>query len=197
MKYGYARVSTSEQNLRRQLIALRERGCDKIFREKKSGKDKDRSALNTLLSVLEKGDVVVVVSLDRLGRKLSDLLKIVEELHTKGIQFVSIKENIDTTSPQVMLVFQVFGAIAQFERAFIKERQKEGIQAALADGVQFGRPSKIKDFDLFKKQVESGMSINDISDYYDISRQQVYNMLHKHGLFELYTKKLLIKSKKS
>lgn len=145
-KIGYIRVSTKEQNTARQHAAFEAAGIqlDRIFEEKLSGKDTKRPALQAMLEYVRENDVVYIESISRLGRSMKDLLEIVDVLERKKVQLKSLKESvIDTTTPQGKLIFSIFGALSEFERACIKERQKEGIEAAKAAGKYLGRP-KIK-----------------------------------------------------
>src|SRR5690242_18167395 len=122
MKIGYARVSTEDQNLDRQITALEAAGCIKIYQEKMSGKNADRPELSRLLQTVKPGDILVVQKLDRLGRSLRDLIKIVDDLNKCGVGFISLNESFDTTNHYGRLLFQVFGALAEFERSIILER---------------------------------------------------------------------------
>jgi DNA invertase Pin-like site-specific DNA recombinase len=140
MKIGYARVSTEDQLLDLQIEALRQAGCERIFKEKKSGTLTRRPALNSALSALREGDVLVVWKLDRLGRSLQDLIKTLGKLERRGIGFWSISDQIDTQTPAGKLVFHITGAVAEFERALISERTKAGMQAAQRRGRTLGRP---------------------------------------------------------
>lgn len=137
---GYARVSTREQNLDRQLRALATAGCQKVFSDKKSGKNVDRPELWKCLDYLRPGDTLVVPSLDRLGRSLQDLIAIVAGLRKRGIGFRSLHEALDTTTPGGRLVFHVFAALAEFIREMIVAGTHEGLDAARARGQRLGRP---------------------------------------------------------
>lgn len=141
---GYARVSTDEQVTDAQLDDLRAAGCAEIVEEKGSGADKSRPALAALMRRIERGDVLVVVRLDRLARSVSHLLEVVETLQRRGAFFRSLRDPIDTSTPQGMFSLQVLGAVAQLERALIRERTKSGIRAAMARGVKMGAP-KLRD----------------------------------------------------
>ena len=135
MRVGYARVSTADQSPELQLEALRHADCEKVFSEKASGAKADRPELTRVLrDVLRQGDVLVVWKLDRLARSLKKLITTAEELEERGIGLVSLTESIDTTTPGGMLVFHVFGAIAQFERALIRERTAAGLAEARRRG---------------------------------------------------------------
>lgn len=137
---GYARVSTDEQDTAAQLDALRGQGCGLIFEDKASGASKERPNLAKALERVGKGDTLLVVRIDRLARSLSHLLDIVETLRAKGAYFRSINDPIDTSSAQGMLMTQMLGAFAEFERALIRERTRAGIKAAVARGAKPGNP---------------------------------------------------------
>jgi DNA invertase Pin-like site-specific DNA recombinase len=139
-RVGYARVSTAEQNLRRQLDALNGAGCIRVFEEKLSGRNAERPQLWACLDYLREGDTLVVHDLSRLGRSLADLLALVAGLRRRGVGFSSLHENLDTTTPGGRLVFHVFAALAEFIRELIVEGTREGLDAARANGVRLGRP---------------------------------------------------------
>lgn len=140
--YAYARVSTVEQNLARQMEAFAAHGVDNanIFFDKMSGSIEHRPALDTLLGILEPGDTLVVMSFDRLARSTRQLLELSERFQRMGVSLVSIKESLDTSTPQGKLFFTISSAFAEFERAIIRERQAEGIAVAKAEGRYNGRP---------------------------------------------------------
>jgi DNA invertase Pin-like site-specific DNA recombinase len=137
---GYARVSTSGQNLDRQMVALTEAGCIRVFADKLSGKDASRPELQACLDYLRPGDTLVVASLDRLSRSLQDLITTVAGLRRRGTGFKSLHEALDTTTPGGRLVFHVFAALAEFIRELIVEGTHEGLSAARGRGVRLGRP---------------------------------------------------------
>lgn len=137
---GYARVSTRDQHLDRQLAALDGAGCLRVFADKLSGRNVERPELRACLDYLRAGDVLVVSALDRLGRSLADLLAIVDDLRHRGVGFRSLHESIDTTTPGGRLVFHVVGALAEFVRELIVEGTREGLAAARARGQRLGRP---------------------------------------------------------
>lgn len=139
-KFGYARVSTEQQNLARQLDMLAQYGVDYIFNEKMTGTKRDRPELNKLLDRMMEGDTVVIESLSRLGRSTKDLIELVELFCERGVHLVSLKEQIDTSTPAGKLLFTLMSAVAQFECDVIAERTKEGLDAARARGHTGGRP---------------------------------------------------------
>ncbi|WP_085505158.1 recombinase family protein [Thalassobacillus devorans] len=144
MLFGYARVSTRDQNLHMQFDALMRYGVkeENIYAEKITGTKKDRPAFNEMLKFLREGDTVVVYKLDRIGRSTKHLVELINDFEEKGINFVSINENIDTTTAMGKLVFTIFSGLAQFERDIISERTKSGLDAARARGRKGGRPKK-------------------------------------------------------
>ena len=138
--FGYARVSTEQQNLDRQLDALNKYGVDIIFNEKMTGTKRNRPELTKMLDRLTEGDTVVVESLSRLGRSTKDLIELVDLFEKKKVHFVSLKEQIDTSTPTGKFLFTLMSAISQFERDVIAERTKEGLRSARARGRSGGRP---------------------------------------------------------
>lgn len=139
MNIAYVRVSTIEQNEERQVVALKKHDIDKWFTEKVSGKNTDRPQLRAMIDYAREGDIIYIHSLDRLARSTKDLLDIVEELQAKNVNLVSNKENIDTTTATGKLMLTMIGAIAEFERANMLERQREGIAIAKSEGKYKGR----------------------------------------------------------
>lgn len=145
MRIGYARVSSEDQNLHLQKDALKQAGCERIYEEKESGGKADRPELLRLLDALRTGDTLVVWRLDRLGRSLKHLIQTVEDLEAGGVGFQSVTEAIDTTTSGGKLVFHIFAALAEFERALIRERTRAGLAAARERGRQGGRPKVVSD----------------------------------------------------
>lgn len=138
-KVGYVRCSTVEQNEARQLRMMEEQRAEKIFVDKASGKNTDRPEFHKMMNYVRSGDVVIVESISRIARNTRDLLSIVAELTEKGVEFVSLKESIDTTTPTGKFMLTVFGALAELERENILERQREGIAIAKEQGKYTGR----------------------------------------------------------
>lgn len=145
MLVGYTRVSTAEQNVALQEDALTRAECGKLFHDAASGAKADRPGLTAALEYMRQGDVLAVWRLDRLGRSLADLLEIVGQLERRGIGFRSVTEAIDTTTSGGKLVFQVFGAMAEFERNLIRERTMAGLTSARARGRLGGRPKVLNE----------------------------------------------------
>ncbi|MFI8992173.1 recombinase family protein [Streptomyces antimycoticus] len=143
IRIGYARVSTKGQLLDRQIDALTNAGCRRIFADKKSGKNAERPELKACHAFLAEGDTLVVPSLDRYGRSLQDLVNMVAELRARGIGFQSLHEALDTTTPGGRLIFHVFAALAEFIRELIVVGTHEGLAAARARGKVGGRPTVV------------------------------------------------------
>ena len=139
MKIGYIRVSTEEQNTARQEVLLRELDVDEIFIDKASGKNADRPELTHMMNYVRRGDTVIVESISRFARNTRDLLDLVERLTEKQVEFVSRKESIDTTTPTGKFMLTVFAAVAELEREYILQRQREGIAIAKEQGKYFER----------------------------------------------------------
>jgi len=173
MRIGYARVSTQDQNPELQLDALTAAGCEQIFQEKASGKDRVRPELETCLKVVRSGDSLVVWRLDRLGRSLKDLVEIVTNLESRGVGFVSITENVDTVSTSGKLVFHLFAALAEFERSLIRERTIAGITAARARGRKGGRKLKMDKSDVRKAAamlLDPLMTKTEVAQHFGVTR---------------------------
>ena len=139
LKIGYIRVSTVEQNIARQEVIMKKLDVEKIFIDKISGKNMERPMLKEMMGFVRSGDIVVVESISRFARNTRDLLELVDQLVAKGVQFVSMKEKIDTSTPSGKFMLTVFGAVAQLEHDYILQRQKEGIAIARANGKYQGR----------------------------------------------------------
>ncbi len=144
LTFGYARVSTQDQTLDVQRDALKAAGCTRIFTDTMSGAKADRPGLSEAFDHLRAGDTLVVWRLDRLGHTLKDLLEVVARFEREGIGFKSLTEQIDTTTPTGTLIFHIFGSLAEFERALIRERTQAGLAAARARGRNGGRPKALR-----------------------------------------------------
>lgn len=183
-RIGYARVSTKDQNLDLQLAELEKAGCEKVYSEHKSGL-KARLELAEAIKYLRKGDVLVVYKFDRLGRSLSDLLNIISELHEKGVEIMSLKDNIDTSSTSGKLMMHIFASLAEFERDLIIERTQAGRKAAMARGKKMGRPKlkRNKRARAAAMLYAKGMGIDDIQSQLNIkSKSTVYRYLRLEGI---------------
>lgn len=152
MKVGYVRVSTEEQNTIRQDVLMEELGVEKVYVDKASGKNADREGLMKMMDFVREGDVVIVESISRFARSTVDLLRLVAQLREKNVEFVSMKESIDTTTPQGEFMLTVFGALAQLERDQLRQRQMEGIEQAKIAGKYTGRKPIAVDEKLFAEQ---------------------------------------------
>lgn len=154
MNIAYVRVSTEEQNEQRQIEALEKFNIEKWFKEKVSGKNTDRAELKNMIEFARDGDTIYVLDFSRLARSTIDLLSLVDQLNKKNIHLVSIKENVDSSTPTGKLMLTMIGAIAEFERANILERQREGIEIAKREGKYVGRqPAKVNK-ELFETSYE-------------------------------------------
>ena len=151
MKIGYIRISTADQNTARQEVFMQELGVDQVYIDIMSGKNTDRPELKRMMNYVREGDYVIVESISRFARNTKDLLELVETLTEKQVEFISKKEAIDTTTPTGKFMLTVFGAVAELEREYILQRQKEGIAVAKQNGVYKGR--KPIDHPDFKKIV--------------------------------------------
>ena len=184
MLIGYARVSTEEQNLDLQRDALLKAGVSSkdIYTDKVTGVKADRPGLNLALTHLRDGDTLIVWRLDRLGRSLKHLIETVTTLKEQGISFKSLTENIDTSTATGTLVFQIFGALAEFERNLIKERTVAGLNAARARGRIGGRPKQNPNagkIALAKKfYTDNSLSIPEILKTLNISKSTLYRWVH-------------------
>lgn len=145
MKFGYARVSKNDQSLDIQIQKLQAAGCDEIFKEKTSGVTQEKKELKALIHKLRAGDTICVLRLDRLGRRMLQLVNLINDFKDKQINFVALENNIDTTTPLGMVLFSMCAAFAEMERELLKERVKAGIEAAHANGRKGGRPRALTD----------------------------------------------------
>lgn len=180
MKIGYARVSTTDQNLDAQLQTLKAEGCKRIYQERVSGVKKHRPELEKLLEQLREEDTVVISRLDRLARSTRDLLDIAERIGKAGAHFYSLAEPwANTTCHTGRMLMTVFAGIGEFERDLIRERTSVGRVAAKSRGVKFGRPLKIKNEqrNLIEHLLEQGKSVNEIALTFSIHPSTVYRAL--------------------
>jgi DNA invertase Pin-like site-specific DNA recombinase len=150
---GYARVSTHDQNEARQVEVFNELSADKVFIDKCSGKDAARPQLQAMLDYIREGDTVIVTEYSRLARSVRDLFNIIDEFRTKHVEFRSIKEQFDTTTPQGKLMLTIFAGLAEFEREMILQRQREGIDIAKKEGKYTGRKAIPFDENQFRREV--------------------------------------------
>ena len=184
MKVGYARVSSRDQRLEPQRDALVADGCEKVFEGKISSRETERSALREAFDYCRPEDVLVVTSLDRLGRSLRELIDLVGELEGRDVGFRSLKEDLDTSTAGGRLIFHVFASIAEFERELIRERTMAGLKAARARGRVGGRPRALDEnrARLVRKLKEEGdHSVEDISSMLGVGRSTLYRYLNDYG----------------
>ena len=181
MIYGYARVSTNDQTTDLQRDALEKAGCDRILTDVASGTKTRRPELNHMLDLLREGDTVVVWKLDRLGRSVRNLVDLMTTFDEKGVQFRSLTESIDTSTPGGTLVFNIFGSLAQFERDLIRERTRAGLEAARARGRKGGRPAKLDEKQVREVRRLSGsrtVTVDQIAAMMHVGRSTVYRCLN-------------------
>jgi DNA invertase Pin-like site-specific DNA recombinase len=183
-EFAYIRVSSKDQHENRQIIAMKSRGIrmEQIFLEKLSGKDTNRPVLQSLMNTVQNGDTVVVESISRFARNTRDLLELVATLTKKGVDFISLKEHIDTTTPAGRFTLTVFAAVAELEREHILQRQAEGIAAAKSQGKHLGRPIK-KTPENFSKVVEEWergkITFDEVKKLTGLKRATFYNRLRE------------------
>ncbi len=180
-RIGYVRVSTEEQNPERQLDGI---NLDRTFIDKASAKDTHRPELREMLVFIREGDTLIVHSMDRLARNLSDLRELVISLTQRGVRVKFIKENLSFSgedSPMAMLLLSVMGAFTEFERALLKERQREGIELAKRRGVYTGRKRALSEDQIIelRERVRNGERKSDIAKSLHISRETLYQYLRK------------------
>lgn len=176
---GYTRVSTLEQTSDLQRDALKEAGATITYEDKASGKSTDRPELANCLKALREGDTLVVWRLDRLGRNLQDLIRIVNELEERGVKFKSLKESVDTGGPAGKLVFHLFAALAEFERELVRERTMAGLEAARARGRKGGRPQLLnanQQRAAMAMMKNREMSVAEIGRQFGVSRSTLYSI---------------------
>ena len=184
MKYGYARVSTDDQNPALQLTALKKAGCRTVFKDEGiSGATTKRPALARCLKKLEGGDTLIVWKLDRLGRSLRDLITMLDDFKQRGIKFRSLTESIDTESPTGRAMWQMIGVLAELERSLILERTRAGVTAAKRRGVKFGRTPKLTATQIAhaRQQVEGGKTVNEVAALLRVGRSTLYRAFERYA----------------
>lgn len=185
MVVGYARVSTVEQNIERQEVALQELGCERIYIDKLTGATLDRPEFNKMMDFVRDGDTLIVSEYNRLSRSTMDLLTTLGILEDKGVVVKSMKENLDTSTPQGKLMLTIFAGLAEFERTLMKQRQAEGIERARLAGKYKGRKPKEYDQVLLNEILNSlannCMTVTEASKKLGVTRATVYNLLKKIG----------------
>lgn len=139
MKIGYIRISSADQNTARQEVLMQELGVEQVYIDRMSGKNTDRPELQRMMNYVREGDTVIVESISRFARNTRDLLELIDYLNRKNVEFVSKKESIDTSTPTGKFMLTIFGAVAELEREYILQRQREGVEIAKANGIYKGR----------------------------------------------------------
>lgn len=181
MRIGYARVSTLDQNPELQLQKLREAGCERVVVERASGARVERPELGRVLNdILRRGDILVVWKLDRLARSLKQLIATAETLQERGVGLISLTDAIDTSSPGGMLVFHMLGAIAEFERALIRERTMAGLAEARRKGKTGGRPRSLSKKDTAAAQAllaDGALTAKEVAAHFGVSKATLYRYL--------------------
>lgn len=181
MKLGYARISTTEHSVDMQLDALSKAGCEEIYREKSSSRNFDRKELKACLKALREGDQLIVWKLDRLGGSVKHLIETVEDLNKRGVEFVSLTEQIDTSSSGGKLIFNIFASIAEFERNIISERTKEGLAAARKRGRKGGRPKKLdkEKIKLARTMLaDPDVTVTEVAKHFGVGRNTLYRNIN-------------------
>lgn len=176
MIVGYARVSTTDQNLDAQLDELNAHGCERIFTDKATGTNTARAGLTDMMEFVRDGDTLVVTRLDRFARSLSDLYALLERLTGRGVAFHCLRQSIDTATSTGKLTLAILGAVAEFENDLRRERQRDGIEKAKARGVYQGRRVTI-DYNVVRRLADDGLSAGAIARQLDITRTSVYRII--------------------
>ncbi len=180
---GYMRVSTQHQKFDSQQKALDAYGVDQMYKEYESGRKEKRSELSKALATLQPGDTFVIFKLDRLARGTKQLLHILEDFESRNIKFVSIQNNIDTSTPMGRFFFTIMSAFAEMEAELIRERVMAGLEAARENGTSLGRPTRTKQVsDALKMYQESTKTVAEISRLCDISVPSIYYHLDKQNI---------------
>ena len=185
MIVGYVRVSTVEQNEARQIVTMEKYKVEKIYSEKVSAKDTNREELKNMLDYVREGDTVVVHDFSRLARSTKDLFEIVELLNLKKVTLISAKENVDSSTPTGKLMLTMIGAINEFERANLLERQKEGIAIAKAEGKYKGRKEIEVDKkfeEAYKKYLNRELNKTELAKELNVSRPTLDKLIKEYNL---------------
>ncbi len=179
MKYGYARVSTDDQNPALQLTALKKAGCRIVFRDDGISGVAHRPELLRCLKALEPGDTLIVWKLDRLGRSLGNLIHMLDDLKQRGVKFRSLTEAIDTDTPTGRAMWQMIGVLAELERSLISERTRAGVKEAKRRGVKFGRKLKLTPDKVAhaREQIDGGKRVQDVAKLLGVGRVTLYRAL--------------------
>ncbi|WP_336218100.1 recombinase family protein [Enterobacter hormaechei] len=187
MQIGYVRVSTNDQNTALQRNALECAGCELIFEDKMSGKTSDRPGLKKVLRTLSEGDTLVVWKLDRLGRSMRHLVTLIEDLRGRGVNFRSLTDSIDTSTPMGRFFFHVMGALAEMERELIVERTRAGLAVARAQGRIGGRRPKLSEDEWAQigRLLAAGETRKRVSIIFDVGISTIYKRFPASGLTEL------------
>lgn len=182
MKIGYIRVSTEEQNTMRQEVLMQELGVDEMYTDKASGKSADRPQLKKMMEYVRRGDTVIVESISRFARNTKDLLELIETLSTKQVVFISKKEAIDTTTATGKFMLTIFGAVAELEREYILQRQREGIAIAKQNGKYTGRKRiEAPDFDKVVARWRAGeITATKAMDLLNLTRNTFYRRVKEN-----------------
>lgn len=189
-QYGYARVSTAEQNLEAQLEALTGAGVAEIYKDKATGKNTNRAGLQALLNILEAGDTLVITKLDRIARNVKEGIQLIDELADKGIKLHVLNMGLFDGTATSKLLRNILLSVAEWEREMILERQKEGIAVAKAQGKYKGKPKKYHDknpalihaLELFAKRAENGKTVKEICEITKVTRASLYNIAKEKGI---------------
>lgn len=173
--FGYARVSTAEQNIETQLEVLKQLGCHEIFQDRISGITTNRPGLDIMLSKLRPGDIVVVARFNRLGRDRNHMISLLSEFARQGIHFRALDLGVDSATPAGKMVLQIFAALAEYDRETIREKTKAGIELAKAQGKHMGRPTGVdaEKFEKVRRAFEKGLSTKDTAGLTGISLSSV------------------------
>lgn len=174
MRIGYVRVSTKEQNTIRQEVLMEQLNVDRVFIDKQSGKNIDRAELNRAIEFVREGDILIVESISRFARNTKHLLELIDKLNEKHVQFISLKENIDTNTSAGKFMLTVFSAVAELELEYIKQRQREGIDIAIEEGRYNGRPKKTVNEEVIQAWLHKEITATKASKTLGLSRSTFY-----------------------